>query len=474
MKIADVTLAQASRDISSGSISPVDLAEAFFDRIDKLNPKLTAYTLLLKEKALKQAEKAEKEIKQGKRRGPLHGIPLSIKDNIWIKGFPTTAGSKLLAGWVPEYDAAVVERLSDAGAVILGKTNLHEWAKGSSTLNPFYGHTKNPWDISRVPGGSSGGSASAVAASLCLGSLGTDAAGSVRMPASLCGTVGLKPTFARIPHYGVVDGSGSWSLDTIGILTKTSEDAAFLLEALAGPDERDKGSVGLPPLGKVNLNHDLKGLEIGVIKDHFFDICAEEVKKGVEAAVRVFEKLGASVDEVKLPHIRKAPFMWATISRVEAWAAHEKTVRSSPQGYSRGILTRILLGQFIGAHYYLKAQRARAILIKEFEDAFKKLDFMITPATPLPAPTIDDHESGYLDVDGRKVEVGGIYSFLARCTIPINLTGHPAVSTLSGFSKQGVPLGLQIIGKAFQENKILAVSHQFEKATGYVNKHPSL
>ncbi|MBI4257320.1 MAG: Asp-tRNA(Asn)/Glu-tRNA(Gln) amidotransferase subunit GatA [Thaumarchaeota archaeon] len=474
MKISDLTLAQASRDIRSGKLSPVDLAEAFFERIEKVNPRLNAYTMLLKKKALREAEGAEKELKKGKRRGSLHGIPISIKDNIWTKGFITTAGSKLLANWVPEHDAAVVEKLSNAGAIILGKTNLHEWAKGSSTLNPFYGATKNPWDLARVPGGSSGGSASAVAGSLCLGSLGTDAAGSVRMPASLCGAVGLKPTFGRIPHYGVVDGSGSWSLDTIGTLTKTSEDTAIMLEALAEPDERDKNSLGLPPLGKMNLNQDLKGITIGIIKDHFLDICAGEVKRGMEAAVKVFEKLGMTVDEAKIPHIRKAPFIWSTISRVEAWASHEKTVRTNPEGYSRGILTRILLGQFIGAHYYLKAQRARSILIKEFEDAFRKFDFMITPATPLPAPRIDEHESGYLDVDGKKVEVGGIYSFLARCTIPINLTGHPAVSTLCGFSKSGVPLGLQIIGKAFQETRLLAVSHQYEKATGYAKKHPSL
>ena len=474
MNPTDLSLTQLATEIRGGSISPVEVVDAFLERIERLNPQLNAYVLMLKETARQEAKAREKEVKEGKYRGPLHGIPMSLKDNIYTKGITTAAGSKLLANWAPDHDAAVLERLRAGGAIILGKTNLHEWAKGSTTANPFFGTTRNPWKTDRVPGGSSGGSAAAVAASLCLGSLGTDAAGSVRMPASLCGVAGLKPTFGRIPHHGVVDGSGSWSFDTIGILTRTSEDAARMLEVLGGPDERDKSSLGLPPQRPIDVDADLKGTRLGVVRRHFYEKSAEEVQRGVDAAIKVFERLGFSVEEVQIPHIDYAPFLWSTISRSEAWASHRELIRTRPNDYSRGILTRILLGKFIGASHYLNAQRARSLLIKEFDEALSRVDYLLTPSTPIPAPTLQECQSGWLNVDGRKEEVGGIYSFLASCTIPFNLSGHPTLSTLCGFSADGLPLGLQITGRPFDESGVLAVGWQYEKAAGWKERRPVL
>ncbi len=466
MNTVELSLAQLSSEISSRRLSPVTVVEAFFKRIEDLNPQVTAYTLLMKDTALREAGERERELQEGKQRGPLHGIPISLKDNIATKGTRTTAGSKLLAEWIPDYDATVVERLREAGAIILGKTNLHEWAKGSSTSNPFFGTTRNPWDLERIPGGSSGGSAAAVAACMCTSSLGTDAAGSVRMPASLCGVVGLKPTFGRIPHYGVVEGSGSWSLDTIGILSRTAEDAGIMLETLAGPDSRDGSSMGLPSLEPMHLNRSLEGMKIGLAREFFLESAEGEVREGVESSVSLLEGLGMTVEEATIPHIRYAPIVWSTISRVEAWDAHSDYIRSKPQGYSRAILTRVLLGKFIDSSHYLKAQRARALINQEFDDALRKVDCIITPTTPIAAPKLDEYRSGYYDVDGKKEEVGEIYSFLSKFTIPINLTGLPAVSIPCGFTSEGMPIGVQIVGKEFDEPTVLAIAHHFGQASG--------
>lgn len=474
MNISLLTLAELGRSIRAGGVSPVRLVEDFYERIAKINPSLNAYILLMKDEALEEAEEREKELKEGKNRGPLHGIPLSLKDNIATKGARTTAGSKHLANWIPDYDAAVVEKLKEQGAIILGKTNMHEWAKGSSNINPFYGATRNPWDTRMISGGSSGGSASAVSASLCLGSLGTDNAGSVRMPASLCGVVGLKPTFGRIPHHGVVDGTGSWSLDTVGVLAKTPEDAALLLKELAAPDPRDRPSLHQPPFASIDLDADLGEVSIGVVREYFFDVSAKEVREGVDQAAAVFGRLGMGVQEVKIPHIRHAPAAWATISRAEAWSCHEERVKSEPEGYSLPILRRLLMGRFIDSSQYLRAQRARSILIQEFDDALRKVDYLITPATPIPACTIEEFNSGFHNIDGKKVDVGGICSVLARCTAPFSLTGHPAVSIPCGFTPEGLPLGLQIVGKAFDEARLLAVAQRYEKATGFLKRQPPL
>ncbi|MAH21633.1 MAG: Asp-tRNA(Asn)/Glu-tRNA(Gln) amidotransferase GatCAB subunit A [Thaumarchaeota archaeon] len=470
MNISEHTLATLAEDIRSGRSSPVSILEEVLERIDAINPKLNAYILLLRDRAIREAKEMEDEAKQGRFKGPLHGIPISLKDSLMTKGIRTTAGSKLLADWIPDKDAVVVEKLRTGGAITVGKTNLHEWAKGSSTLNPFFGSTKNAWGVDRIPGGSSGGSATAVAASLCFGSVGTDAAGSVRMPAALCGVVGIKPTFGRIAHFGVVPGSGSWSLDTVGLLTKTAEDAAIMLDAISGPDPRDKSSLIVPPLGVLDLELDLEGAKVGVVKGSLFDASSKEVRQSIDMAAKILEKLGMIVEEVEIEHLPYASAIWSTISRTEAWASHEASIKNKPEGYSRSILTRVILGKYIGGHHYLKAQRARGLLIREFDEAIKGRDCLIAPSTPIPAPTIEEYKTGYHDVDGRKEEVGGVYSFLGSWTIPFNLTGQPTISVPCGFSSDGMPLGLQIAGKPYEESKVLAIAHQYEKASGFLNK----
>jgi len=469
-EIFSLTLSQLSKAIREGKTSPIECVQSFLERIDKINPRLNAYITITGKEAAREAEERERELKKGVVRGPLHGIPVSVKDNIMTKGVATTSGSKLLAEWIPDYDAVVVERLKTSGAIILGKTNLDEWAKTSSGINPYFGIIRNPWDMDRIPGGSSGGSAAAVAASLCPASIGNDAAGSVRNPASLCGVVGLKPTYGRIPCYGTVKVGGT--LATQGLLTQNSEDAALLLEVLAGSDPRDRSTLGTPSLGRIDLNGSLEGMRLGVVREYFFDTVSTEVRQSVERAVEVLEGLGMQVDEVFIPHLRYAPIIWAPIARVEGWAGHEDNIRKRPNDYGRAILTRLLLGKFIDGSQYLKAQRARALLIKEFDDVLSHVDCLATATTPIVAPRIDEYKSGYLDVDGKKVEVGMIYSFMARCTLPFNLTGHPAVSTPCGFSSSGLPIGLQIIGKAFDEARILRIAYHYEKATRFIERKP--
>ena len=463
MKATELTLAELSHEISSGGVSPVSVVEAFLKRIEELNPHLNAYILTLKDRAFKEAEERERELREGRYRGPLHGIPISLKDNIMTKEIRTTAGSKVLSEWIPDYDAAIVERLRNSGAIILGKTNLDEWAMGPCTINPFFGTTRNPWDLDRIAGGSSGGSASAVAASLCIASVGTDAAGSVRIPASLCGIVGLKPTFGRVPRHGIVHASGYWTLDTVGPLTKTVQDAGILMGVLAGPDERDKASLGVPTFGSLDVDLDTDGMKVGMIRQ-LLDTVSRDVGEAVRNSSKVLEGMGMVIQDVAIPHLPYASIIWSVIGRVESWAANEEYIRSKPQDYSRDILGRVLLGKFIEGSHYLKAQRARAVLIQEVYDALKKVDFLIAPTTPIPAPTIDEYLSGHLEVDGVKHEEGGI--FLATCTLPFNLTGHPVLSVPCGLSSSGLPLGLQIIGKAFDEARILSMARQYEKRSG--------
>lgn len=458
-------------------MTPTECVEGFLERIERYNPGLNAFITVLREEAMRDALERERELKSGASRGELHGIPVALKDNIMTKGVRTTAGSKLLADWVPENDASVVEHLRKAGAVIIGKTNLHEWAKGGAATNPFFGATKNPWNSERIPGGSSWGSASAVAASLSPAALGTDGAGSVRIPASFCGVVGFKPTYGLIPTYGIVDGGGvygSGTLDNVGTFTRSSEDAMILLAALAKPDSRDRSSLGLPSFQKVNLEEGLKGVKVGVFQKYFFEIIAREVKEAIEGSLRVLERLGIETQEVSVPHVGDAALVWSVISRAEGWAAHERYLKSQPEGYSRPLLLRSFLGKFIDSDHYLRAQRLRSLLIEEFNQAFRQVDCILVPTTPVAAPSLDEWQSGYINVDGRKEEVGGVYGLYARCTNIFNLTGHPAVSIPCGFTSAGLPMGAQLVGRPFEDAKLLRVSHQCERASEWSYKMPPL
>jgi aspartyl-tRNA(Asn)/glutamyl-tRNA(Gln) amidotransferase subunit A len=476
MNVESLTVAEVAPKIKARQISPIDLTRLFLERIDRLNPALNAYVTVTAEDALASARTAEIELVKGRYRGPLHGIPFSIKDNIATKGVRTTAGSKILAGWKPEFDATVVEKLREAGAVILGKTNLHEWALGGTTINPFYGTTHNPWDLKRIAGGSSGGSGAAVAASLCLGSIGTDSAQSVRNPASMCGIIGLKPTYGRISQYGTVPGTGAYSCNHTGIIARSVEDAAIVLESIAGWDSKDPLSVDQPvEKYRDSVGKSICGLRIGILRGYFEQEMALEVKETFRQAIDVLVRLGVEIEEVTIPHMDLIPAVKVCTSRVENASAHDHNLRTRARDYSKPTLYAYLSALLVPASDYLLAQRVRRMICDEFHDLLKRVQLFALPTVPFAVPTIDECNDGWLDIDGKKVrrqdERGGADSL---CAIPFNVTGFPSMSVPCGFSKVGTPIGMQIASGPFQEDLIFRVAHAYEQATDWHERRPPI
>jgi aspartyl-tRNA(Asn)/glutamyl-tRNA(Gln) amidotransferase subunit A len=474
--IEAITISEISRHIRGKKLSPVELTNLFLERIKKLNPVLNAYVTLTEERALADAKVAEKEIARGRYRGPLHGIPFSIKDNLVTRGIRTTAGSKVLAEWVPDHDATVVERLKQAGAVILGKTNMHEWASGGTTINPYYGATRNPWDLERVPGGSSGGSASAVAASLCLGSIGTDNAGSVRNPASFCGTVGLKATYGRVSRFGDVPGTGGFSSDHFGVFSKSIKDCATILQRIAGYDPKDPLS-SEHPVGNFSrdIGKSVKGLKFGILRGYFNDKVATEVNSSMEEATLLLRSLGMKEVEFSIPHKDLIPAVQTATSRVENIVHLMPHMKSRPDDFSRPLLHRLIGSLMIPASSYVTAQRVRRMICEEFEKAFDKLDVIVTPTTPITAPTLEECKQGFVEIDGKRIALqpAGI-SLGTTFTVPFNVTGLPAVSLCCGFSSVGLPIGMQIVGGNFEESRVFQVAHAYEQAARWFEKRPEI
>lgn len=475
-ELEEITIVELGPQIKSKKVSPVELTELFLERIGRLNPLLNAYTNVTEANARAQAKVAEKEISSGSYRGPLHGIPISVKENICVKDVRTTAGSKTLAEWVPAYDATIVERLREAGAIFLGKTNMHEWAMGGTTINPFYGTTRNPWDTNRIAGGSSGGSAAAVAASLCLASLGTDNGGSVRNPASVCGIVGLKPTFGRLSHFGGVDGSGGYSTDHFGILVKTVTDCSVILQAIAGYDPKDPRCADEPvPEYSTIVQETVRGLKIGLIDNYFDNLMVRDVRNAFENAVNQLKALGTKIETISIPHVDLISPVWACITRSENASAHLPYVITRPRDYSPGILHQLVGSLLIPAGTYMTAQRVRRLICDEFDDAFRKIDVIVTPTAPMAAPTIEECEQGFVNADGKRISLrdAGV-NYRSLGTAPFNVTGLPALTVCCGFSSAGLPIGLQIVGKAFDEGKVLQVASAYEAATEWHKRKPAL
>lgn len=474
--LEQLTISRLAHQIEKRELSPVEVTQLFLERIHALNPVLNAYVTLSADQALADAKKAEEEISDGRYLGPLHGIPFSIKDNIATKGLRTTAGSKILSEWKPDFDATVVKKLKQAGAILLGKTNMHEWAGGSSTINPFYGTTRNPWDLSRVTGGSSGGSAAAVSASMCLASIGTDNMGSVRNPAAMCGIVGLKPTYGRVSRFGDVPGTGGDSTDHFGIFTKTVEDCALVLEAIAGLDPDDPLSADEPvPAYMESLSGDVRGLRIGIVKDYFDDIVMAEVQDAFARAVEVLESLGMKTEKIAIPHMDLIPAAQNCTSTVERLSAHIHYLKSRSSDYSQDFLYRQIAALTIPAATYVSAQRIRRVLCDEFDKALRHVDFIVAPTAETPAPTIEEFKQGFLEVDGRKLSFRGPKGNVGiQCTLPFNLVGLPAISVCCGFSSSNLPVGIQIVAGAFQESLVLRVAHAYESAAGWRKRNPPL
>ena len=472
--LGGLTLADAAARIKGKELSPVELAELMLARIDRLNPELVAYVTVSREEALADARAAEAEIRDGKYRGPLHGIPLSIKDNIATRGIRTTAGSKVLEECVPDFDATVVTRLREAGAVILGKTNMHEWANGGTTINPFYGTTRNPWDTERIAGGSSGGSAAGLAASLCLGSIGTDNGGSVRNPASLCGTVGFKPTYGRISRFGHVPGDGGFSTNHLGVFSKTVRDCALILQAVAGQDPEDPNSADEPvPDYEDGLDAGIEGVRVGIVKDYFDRYMTRAVREAFVEAQRQLESLGVRLVEVEVPHLDTTRFVWPCITRPENVVENLPYLTARPRDYSPRLLRQNIASMLIPADAYVAAQRIRRLLCREFDELFRTVDLIAAPTAAVPAPTIDESKRAVMEVDGQEIrlESPGV-NFRSLFTTPFNLTGLPALSVNCGFSSAGLPIGLQLVGPRFREKRVLRAAHAYEQAAGWFRRTP--
>ena len=460
----------------------MELTELFLERISAEDGKINSYITVWEKAAVEAARKAEKQISEGNYLGPLHGVPIALKDIFVTKDSRTTCGSKMLRDFVAPYNSTVAERLLASGSVILGKNNMDEFAMGSSNETSYFGPVKNPWDTDRVPGGSSGGSAAATVANLCVASVGTDTGGSIRQPGSLCGVVGMKPTYGRVSRFGMI--AFASSLDQAGPIAKTVEDAAIILSSIAGYDPLDSTSVNLPTADYSNaLSADIKGLRVGIPKEYFVSGMDPEVEKSVREAITQLEALGAEIVEISLPHSRYAVSTYYIIAPSEASSnlarydgvrytyrcenaetLRDLFFRSRSEGFGDEVKRRIMLGTYAlstGYYdaYYVKAQKARTLIIRDFEDAWGKVDVIASATSPETAFGIGEKTD-----DPLKMYLSDVL------TIPCNIAGLPGISVPCGFSSEKLPIGLQIMGKPFDEQTVLNVAYAYEQSTKWYEK----
>ncbi len=451
-ELTGMSLAQVSRKVRAGEVSPVALTQACLARIDRFNPMLNAFITVRHDEALAEARKAETEIREGRSRGPLHGIPIALKDNMDTAGVRTTGASELFKDRVPTEDAEVARRLKAAGAILLGKLNLNEFAYGGSSIVTHYGTMHNPWDLQRATGGSSGGSAAAVAADLCYAALGTDTAGSVRMPSSHCGIVGLKPTYGLVSTRGVL--MLSWTLDHVGPMCKTAEDAAMVLGVIAGYDVLEPTSADRPPLDYTReLGKPTAALRLGIPRKYYEEL-NPEVAAAITAAIEVLRGMSAGTREIELPEATAGARLWGP----EAYAFHRRWITESPERYQPA--TRASLQRYAKAEAldYVEARREVDLLRRNIGRVFANVDLLVTPMMRVPAPPLADGGGGG---SGANPSV-------------FNIFGLPAVSVRCGFTKSGLPIGLQIVGPPFKDATVLAMAHAYEQATPWRSRKPKL
>ena len=448
-----VTLSAALRE---RRLSPVALVATLLEHIESAEKRLNAFITVLPEKALEAAARVEKEIQSGQYRGSLHGVPIGLKDLIYTAGIRTTMGSAFFEDYVPDYSATCVSRLEEAGAIIIGKTNTHEFAYGPTGDRSYFGPTRNPYDPARIPGGSSGGSGAAVAAGLCYAALGSDTAASVRVPAALCGVVGMKPSFGRVSKSGVFP--LAWTLDHVGPLTRTVEDNALLLNALAGYDARDPYAAKRSTEDFTReLQRPVRDGSVGVPGNHYFEHVEGEVEGRVREATEVFRSLGAEVREVELPHLPQALKAQRIVLAAEAYAVHEERLESEPGKFGEEVRERIRDGENLKAYRYARAQQVtRRRSLEEFGHALGEVDVLLTPTVPIAATEIGQRE---VETNGHSEHV---FSVLTRLTGPTNLNGLPSLSVPCGFTSSGLPIGLQLIGRPFDEATLYRYAHAYE------------
>jgi aspartyl-tRNA(Asn)/glutamyl-tRNA(Gln) amidotransferase subunit A len=461
------SMADLGRLIATKQVSPVEVVRAHLDRIAAVDSKLRAFITVCADSALESARAAEADLMAGRVVGRLHGVPWAPKDLYATRGVRTTGGSKILADSVPSEDSTVVARLARAGAILLGKLNMHEFAYGPEGLNAHYGDARNPWsaDAHRITGGSSSGSGAAVAAGLAPGSLGSDTGGSIRIPASLCGITGLKPTYGRVSRAGVLP--LAWSMDHVGPMTRSARDCALMLSVIAGYDPADPTTSVLPvPDYGAALTGDVKGLRVGLLRAHFTDPAAPDVRAAVEATAKQLEQAGAVVDEVNLTQMTHVATGSAAIVASEALAYHAPWMRSRPQDYQPDVRERLRLGAFVNGAHYVRAQQIRALVTREVDEALARRDVLLAPATPLVAPVLGEREAALGDGPSD------VRAALLRCTRPFNFSGHPACAAPCGFTPGGLPIGLQVVGRPFDEATVLRVVDAYQRMTDWHTRRP--
>ncbi|MGH3274518.1 MAG: amidase [Streptosporangiaceae bacterium] len=466
-ELLELSLAEAAALVRAKQVSPVELVESCLRQIEATDGTLHAYISVFKE-AREVAKADEALLMAGHQTGPLHGIPIALKDNIAVAGTRTTAGSKILADWIPSEDATVVKRLRSCGAIILGKTNMHEFAWGGTSANPHYGFVRNPWDPSRFPAGSSGGSGAAVAARTCYGALGTDTGGSIRLPSAVNGIVGLRPTIGRVSNAGVIP--LAWSMDTVGPMTRTVQDCSLMLDCIAGYDPLDRGSASVSAAYPRSLDTRVEGLRIGIIPDYFFSHLQPAVEQNVRAALQTFQDLGARIVEVEMQHIHGNISAQLTIESCEPSAYHQEWLRERPGDYGNDVRQLLEMGELLFARDYIQAQRYRSLLREEFLNAFRRaVDVFISPTLPFTATEVG--ASTVVIEDGREEDM---LSAIMQFTGVPSLTGLPSLNVPCGFDEDGLPTGMQIIGQPFGEAALLSAGHAFQAVTDFHTKRPPL
>lgn len=465
-ELTELAITEASELLARRSISAVDLAQATLRRIEETEPVVHAYATVLAEGALNAARQADAEIAEGRRRGPLHGIPVAVKDNMYTRGIPTEGGSRVLEDFVPAYDATVVDLLTKAGAVLMGKTVCHEFAYGVNEPP-----TRTPWDLTCYPGGSSIGSGVAVTVRSAFGALGSDTGGSIRIPAFINGIVGLKPTYGRVSSYGVLP--LAWSLDHVGPLTRTVKDCALLLQAIAGRDPNDPNSADEPvPDFSADIEAGARGMRIGIEREYFFyEGVTDDVRLAVERVISEYAQQGAEIIEVKLPELEVTPDTLFTIMLAEASTYHRQMLREHGDRYDPATRANLQLGELIPATHYLSAQRARALFRSAMAALFKsqRLDAMLWPTMPLTTVPLADLYSPRKDGIAETPMVSYIHH-----TFSANLTGQPAISVPCGFSGSGLPIGFQLIGRPFAEATIFRLARAYEREHDWFTRKPAV
>jgi aspartyl-tRNA(Asn)/glutamyl-tRNA(Gln) amidotransferase subunit A len=450
------SLLDVSTAIKRKKVSPREVTQALLQEIRKKNPEINAYITVMEEAALRKAQKAEKEVQKGNVRGPLHGIPIGLKDLIYTKGVRTTFGSGRYKDFLPDYDAEIVTRLEKAGAIIIGKLNMHQFAYGATGDRSYFGPARNPHNPQKITGGSSSGSGAAVAAHLCYGAIGSDTGGSIRIPSSACGIVGLKPTFGRVSKHGAM--TLCWTLDHLGPMTKTVRDNALLLNAISGYDPKDSYSLETKPEDFTRgIQQGIKGMTIGIPTSYYFDIIQDEVLRIYHGTVDRLKRQGAKVKEIDLPYMNQLSTAQQVIITVEAHNALEKEIREAPEQIDEEVRARIFSGIFIRAGEYLNMLKVKNLGIKMFGDALKKVDAIITP-TLWAVPT--DIEERQIDFNGRKEPT----TTFSRLTGPANTIGFPAISVPGGSASNGLPVGIQLIGAPFDEKTLYRIAYAVEQS----------